>query len=216
MDTLNTEHFRKLDKDPLKHVKKPLKQKFKELSEKKTSLSNISISNTLSKKHKIPVNGTVDDLPLRLAISSIGAALFHAAKYLCKMLSPLSKSEHTINDNFEFINYMRTISIPSDNKLMSFDVKLLFINVPLDFTIDQILKKQIKELLHLCTKNVHFSYIDIINQHCDRVAMDSPLRQVFAGTLMVHLERTLTPKLTEHMNHWKRYVDDTILIIKNS
>ena len=57
------------------------------------------------------------------------------------MLSPLSKSEHTINDNFEFINYMRTISIPSDNKLMSFDVKLLFINIPLDFTTNLILKK---------------------------------------------------------------------------
>ena len=133
------------------------------------------------------------------------------------MLSPLSKSEHTITGNFEFINYMRTLSIPSDNKLMSFDVKLLFINIPLDFTIELILKKkQIKELLHLCTKNVHFSYTDIINQQCGRVAMDSPLRQVFARTLMVHLERTLTPKLTEHMNHWKRYVDDTILVIKNS
>ena len=53
-----------------------------------------------------------------------------------------------------------------------------------------------KQLLLLYTKNVHFSYNGIIYQQCDGVAM-------------VHLERTLIPKLTEHMNPWKRYVDDT-------
>ena len=31
---------------------------------------------------------------------------------------------------------------------------------------------------------------------------------------MVHLEGTLIPTLTEHMNPWKRYVDHTISIIK--
>ena len=36
---------------------------------------------------------------------------------------------------------MKTISIPSDHKLISFDVKSLFTNVPLDFTIDLILKR---------------------------------------------------------------------------
>ena len=133
------------------------------------------------------------------------------------MLSSLSKSEHTINDNFEFINYMRTISIPSDNKLMSFKCKIAIYKCTIRLhNGPNIKKKQIKELLHLCTKNVYFSYIDIINQQCDRVAMNSPLRQVFARTLMVYLERTLTPKLTENMNHWKRYVNDTISIIKNS
>ena len=36
---------------------------------------------------------------------------------------------------------MKTISIPSDHKHVSFDVKSLFTNVPLDFTIDLILKR---------------------------------------------------------------------------
>ena len=33
---------------------------------------------------------------------------------------------------------------------------------------------------------------------------------------MVHLECTLIPKLTEYMNPWKRYVNDTISIIKET
>ena len=32
-----------------------------------------------------------------------------------------------------------------------------------------------KELLSLCTKNVRFSFDDIIYQQCDGVAMGSPL-----------------------------------------
>ena len=71
-----------------------------------------------------------------------------------------------------------------------------------------------KELLLLCTKNVHFSFNDIIYQQSDRVAIDSPLRRVLAGIFMVHLERTLIPKLTEHINSWKRSIDDTISKIK--
>ena len=84
---------------------------------------------------------------------------------------------------------MKTISIPSDHKLISFDVKSLFTNLPLDFAIDLILKriyeeneiktkirkKEMKQLLLLCTKNVQFSYKGIRYQQCDGVAMGSPL-----------------------------------------
>ena len=61
---------------------------------------------------------------------------------------------------------------PDDYKQISFDVTLLFTNVPLDYTINIILKrisdqreletkisrKEMKDLLLLSTENVHFSY----------------------------------------------------------
>ena len=46
--------------------------------------------------------------------------------------------------------------------------------------------------------------------------MGSPLGPVLAGIFMVHLERTLSPKLNKHMNPWKRDVDDTVSIIKET
>ena len=55
---------------------------------------------------------------------------------------------------------------------------------------------------------------DIIYQKCDGVAMGSPLGPVLAEILRVHLKRTLLPKFIEHMNPWKKYVDDKISIIK--
>ena len=93
-------------------------------------------------------------------------------------------------------------------------MKSLFINVPLDYAINIILrriydnnelytnisKKEKKELLLLCTKNVHFTFNNKIYQQCDGVAMGSPLGPVIAGIFMVELEKSLIPTLIEHMS----------------
>ena len=63
-------------------------------------------------------------------------------------------------------------TVPSSYKMISFDVSSLFTMVPLDYTIDLILKriyddkenetkisrKDVKSLLILCKKNVHFAF----------------------------------------------------------
>ena len=56
-----------------------------------------------------------------------------------------------------------------------------------------------KELLLLCTKNVHFTFNSEIYQESDGVAMGSPLRLVIAGIFMVELEKSLISTLMEHM-----------------
>ena len=120
--------------------------------------------------------------------------------------------------------------------MISFDVSSLFITVPLDYTIDltlrriygdkeivtEISRKDMKNLLMLCTKYVHFSFGNNIYQHKDGVAMRSPLGPVLAGIFIVHLERPLMAELErplmaeleKFMKPWKRYVDDTITYIK--
>ena len=60
----------------------------------------------------------------------------------------------------------------------------------------------------------HFTFENNIYQQKDGVAMGSPLGPALAGTFMVHLERTLMPKLEKIMKPWKRYADDTITYIK--
>ena len=71
-----------------------------------------------------------------------------------------------------------------------------------------------RDLLLVCTQNVHFSYNGDIYTQADGVAMGSPLGPVLAGLFMVELERTILPTLREHMSPSKRYVDDTISYIK--
>ena len=178
----------------------------------------------------MPENGTIEDLPLHPIVSKIGTASYHLAKYLAKVLSPLSKSEYTVNNTTDFLKSIRNLKIPNNHKVISFDVKALFTNVPLDYTINLILrriydnheidtnisKKEMKDLLILCTKNVHFSFNGNIYRQCDGAAMGSVLGPTLAGIFMVELERSIVPKLSEHMMPWKRFVDDTITCIKTT
>ena len=171
---------------------------------------------------------TVDDLPIRPIICNINTESYQLVKYLARLLSPLSTSEYTVKSVSDSITHIKGPKIPNNLKLISFDVTSLFTNVQLDFTIDVILKQiydenevntnvpkqQMRELLLLCTKNVHFSYNGNIYTQSDGVAMNSPLGPVLAGIFMVELERTILPTLRDHMSPWKRYVDDTISYIK--
>ena len=49
-------------------------------------------------------------------------------------------SEYTVKSTSDFITHIKGQNIPNSFKLISFDVTL-FTNVPLDFTIDVILKR---------------------------------------------------------------------------
>ena len=99
--------------------------------------------------------------------------------------------------------------IPPDYKMISFDVVSLFTNVPLDETIDIIIKsiydkkeintdipkKEMRELLYLCTKNAHFTLNNKTYLQVDGVAMGSPLGPVLANIFMAELERNIIPTL---------------------
>ena len=104
-------------------------------------------------------------------MSNISTFSYHLSKYLAKLLSPLSQSDYTMKNTKEFIEQFKNINTLENSKLVSFDVSLLFTNVPLDYTIDVILRRiyrvkeintriyheEMRELLLICTKIVHFS-----------------------------------------------------------
>ena len=59
-----------------------------------------------------------------------------------------------------------------------------------------------KNVLLLCSKNVHFTFENNIYKQKDEVAMGSPIGPVLAGIFMVHLER-------------KRYVEKDMSMISS-
>ena len=79
--------------------------------------------------------------------------------------------------------------------MVSFDVKSLFTSVPLEYTIDIIIKRvfedheittiftksEMKKPLTLYTKNVHFSFNNEICIHIDGVPMGSPMETMIAN-----------------------------------
>ena len=238
MSILDNEKFIKITDDPTKRIECKIQRRVRKIKNKISKKEYLQLYPTGSspgkfyetaKIHKLPNGGNITELPLRPIVSNIGTASYYLSKYLAKFLSPLSQSEYTVKNTKIFVQDLKRLHVPGDNhKLVSFDVSSLFINVPLDYTIDVILrhiytereietnitKKEFKDLLILCTKNVHFSFNEQLYLQKDGIAMGSLLGPVIAGIFMVELERNLLPTLSQYMTSCKRYADDTISYVK--
>ena len=71
-----------------------------------------------------------------------------------------------------------------------------------------------KELLELCTKELHFSFDDKMYKQVDSVVMRNPLGPVIANIFMVELENQKVPTMPNVLSKWQHYVDDTIAFVK--
>ena len=121
-----------------------------------------------------------------------------------------------------FLNHIKDQRIPDGYQMISFNVKSLFTNLPLNETIDIISRKVydenkivtniprsvLKELLYLCTKHVYSKFNGKIFIQCDGVARDSFLGTLFAKTFMISLEENILPKLESYLRDWRRYIVD--------
>ena len=84
----------------------------------------------------------LEDLTMRPIISNIGRPTYEIAKYLNKLLTPLSKSDYNILNTEDLIRRLREKTMSPGYKIISFDMKK--INSPLQKTIDFSLKKGIQ------------------------------------------------------------------------
>ena len=117
-------------------------------------------------------------------------------------------------------------------RFVSFDIESLFTNVPLTRTINIILKriyesKQIdttlkkqtlKKLIKDCCSKTPFSFGNEIYKQIDGVSMGSSLAPVLANIILTEFEETVISNLINSgtIKFYKRYVDDTLLLIKPS
>ena len=238
LDILQTDKFTELDTDPTAKFETRVQNCLRKMKKRLGLPTYNSIYPTAScpgrfygtaKLHKLNQGcNDVDQLPIRPIVSNIGTATYKTSKYLANLLAPLTKSKYSIKSTAEFISLIRNLKVDKDHDMVSFDVSNLFTNVPLEFTIELILKKvynkkmvktklkkdELRELLKMCTKELHFTYNGKTYQQNDGVCMGSPLGPVLANVFMVHLEETIVPKLKTSMPFWIRYVDDTFTLVK--
>ena len=68
-------------------------------------------------------------------MSATGSYNFQLAKWLDEKLKPLSLNTYSITDIFTFADEITNMKFNESDLLVSYDVTLLFTNVPLDETI---------------------------------------------------------------------------------
>ena len=86
--------------------------------------------------YKLFVNGNLHHLPLRPIVSNINTLTYNLVKFLSKLLSSLRQSDHNVRSTKDLIHNIKEENIPTGYKMVSFNVKSLFTNVPLDQTIN--------------------------------------------------------------------------------
>ena len=140
------------------------------------------------KMHKF---SSSDSFPkLRPIVLSIGTSNYNLARFLCDLLSPLVPNDYSCKDTFSFVSQIKNANL-STKFLISCDVTSLFINIPLQETIDiainlisnhianlNITRKELKKLFLFTTSQTRFIFNRKFSNQIDGVAMGSPLARV--------------------------------------
>ena len=94
-----------------------------------------------AKIHKVSESGSIDQLPIRPLVSILNTATYQLAKHLAKVLSLLRESEYTIKSTSHFMEIIKHKIVPERFQMVSFNVRSLFPNVPLETTLEIILRR---------------------------------------------------------------------------
>ena len=154
LNILDMKQFRKLSKDPTKTLERKMQRvprKIKcHLEEKQYKKlyptgSKPGLFYGTAKVHKLKIGERLKELIVRPILSNIETATYETTKYFNTLLTTLTKSQYIILSTDDFIQKINSERIPKGFKMISFDVKNLFTNVPLHQTIEIVLSKVYQE-----------------------------------------------------------------------
>ena len=172
-----------------------------------------------------------EGMPLRPIVSSIGAVTYETSKELSRILKPLvGKSHYQVQNNKEFLQHLEGIQLGPDEIIMSYDVKALFTSVPIQPALNIIEKlleedpelqqrtsmtvKHITCLLEFCLRSTYFTFQNKYYEQVEGAAMGSPISPIVANLYMENFEVRAINTSPHPPLMWKRFVDDTFVVIK--
>ena len=120
---------------------------------------------------------------------------------------------------------MSTLKMNDSLKMITYDIKDLYINIPIEenltITKQQLLKnndkyitKQIITILHTILKQNYFEFQETIYHPSKGIAMGSPISGTMAEIFLQHIENKHIKQLLDSKNivFYTRYVDDIFII----
>ena len=169
--------------------------------------------------------------PLRPIVSSIGSALYNTSKFLSDILSPIQNHNgYSVLNSSQFANEVANMEISDDEVMVSFDVVSLFTAIPVDKACEYIRSKlnndntlrsrtslstdDIISLLDFTFSNNYFVYNNCIYKQIHGCAMGSPVSPIVANLSMEVIEDLAISTSSVPPRIWKRYVDDSFVVIK--
>ena len=153
------------------------------------------------------------------------------SKFLTDILTPIQNlNGFSVSNSMDFTKQVANQEIAEDEVMVSFDVVSLFTAIPVDKACDYIRKKldedttlhlrtklntdEIVSLLEFTLSNNYFMLNDSVYKQIHGCAMGSPVSPVVANLCMEVIEESAIAASTTPPKVWKRYVDDSFVIIK--
>ena len=167
------------------------------------------------------------DIPIRPVINNINAPAHKTAKRLNTILNNhlhLDNHYSTINSN-SLANELVKLKIRNHQRLLTLDIKDLYVNVPILKTlnltraqliihIDKQTTHQIMAVLDTILRQKYFFFQGLIYQPDKGVVMGSPISGTMAEVFLQQLEKSIIKHFidTKILSFYTRYVDDIFLI----
>ena len=158
---------------------------------------------------------------------------YGVGKKLAGILKPLTwNTIHHINSSSEFEDDIKKVKLEKGECIISYDMSALFTSMPVQSAIDVTKKKSeqdtelhqitsmsisnILELLEFCLCNTYFLFQGQFYEQTQGAAMGSPVSPVVANLYMEFFEHRALTSAVDHCSLWRRYVDDTFVILQQS
>lgn len=166
--------------------------------------------------------------PLRPIISQVTSPMYKISKQLDNIIKPYIPKKYSIHSRDEFLEILQTTR--PQGLLASLDADSLFTNVPVEETIEIILKNVyhgsepapsipkliLEKLLRCCTTESPFRSPDNkLYYQSNGIAMGSPLGPTFSEYYMCDLENKVLSNEQLKPATYCRYVDDIFVVVRD-
>ena len=228
-DFLKENKFNPLHKDPTNKFKKQTQQTLQKCNR---IIDKQQIKYLLEIKPRPPIlNAQLkihkDDIPIRPIVNNIQTPAYKTAKFFNKWLNDrlsLPNTYVTYNST-KLANDLIQLNITKTTKMATFDIKDLYVNIPITETIN-IMKTRLTKnnidnetatqatiLLDTILRQNYLQFNDKFFQPHKGVAMGSPISGLVAEIFLQHYEEKLLKSIldTKKIIFYNRYVDDVII-----
>lgn len=226
----DVETYKKIKKDPTENLCDQIKKLTDIMLQNKWISQKVYYELRNSNAYIPSVYGLVknkEGRPLRQVVCTINSPTYELGVYISSILTPLCKqNEYQLNNSFEFASLINKTTIPVGYKMISLDVKQLFTNIPTELIFDVIDKRwdeieeitkidkvYFKKLVRIILEGAYLRYEDTIYYQHFGVPMGSPASPVIANLVLEQMEKEVLENIQTNITVYRRYVDDTFLII---
>jgi len=226
---LTNNNFQTIPKNPTNKYQKQITQTIKQcnLIFHKEQNKYLTVRNPKPPTLKTQIKLHKDDNPIRPVINNIHAPSYKAAKRLNKILQQHLNLDnyYTIVNSSTLAQDLTQLNITNKHRLITLDIKDLYVNIPIAQTIDtattQLLKHndpettaQMCTLLEVILQQNYFIFLEQIYQHDKGLAMGSPISGTVAEIFLQHLEHIYSRPLieTKRILLYTHYIDDILII----